>query len=709
MADEAPIGGGEEEYKALKDIRLEIGGGREDWFCLCFWIYLTSPFRSPATIIRQVHLDDKYEKPFLALNEEKKLMLFPLLSMLDEPPGDESSIEWVHVPHVSAESECPFDKWVHVGCEVANKSLRLHINGVAVGEMSLPHSLMNDDKGDKLERECLVGNDGRDGKCGGYLHNVEFFASSSSILDHFVKNPPLLLSIDSSHITEEVEEGGDGVWSIIGGKASCRRNFTLEAVLLDAFGKPVHREKELMKVVLSQIVASLVYADSREPVEKHDNDADAPLLSSIDGDEFPSTDKPVKLFLGRASFKLKISQLSYKCDNKLFRVCLEPTKTQKFPFLQAYSPRIRCISRHRIGRTSSDLLKKSTCTMRQGNGTQSPGHERSLEAQDDSENGNMHVSDQHESRCTPSSKRVKMAQQNSSLRVNSNSTSGNPYNLSNSHAKTTNGVTNAIRTSSGSRSENIERTENILSDSESTDARNSGSKGLSNARSQISDETAFRYCLEGVNERSVVLKEVISYASGEDMVDFAHQISLYTGCSHHRNQILIAKQLMKEGDNLWTSISHNRHQVLWRDSIPEIDRKFKMISHSSRGLSGQDFELLQRISGSAIGLMRANFDKMWFWLYPVAFALSKNIINTTWDSTSPKWIEGLITKEEAEASLRSPQGFQKPGTFILRFPTTRSWPHPDAGSLVVTYVGSDHSLHHRLLSLDDRVTRQVAQ
>jgi hypothetical protein len=71
-----------------------------------------------------------------------------------------------------------------------------------------------------------------------------------------------------------------------------------------------------------------------------------------------------------------------------------------------------------------------------------------------------------------------------------------------------------------------------------------------------------------------------------------------------------------------------------------------------------------------------------------------------WSSTSPKWIEGFITKEEAESSLQGPRGVQEPGTFILRFPTSRSWPHPDAGSLIVTYVGSDCTLHHRLLSLE---------
>ncbi|KAK1352702.1 hypothetical protein POM88_053133 [Heracleum sosnowskyi] len=48
----------------------------------------------------------------------------------------------------------------------------------------------------------------------------------------------------------------------------------------------------------------------------------------------------------------------------------------------------------------------------------------------------------------------------------------------------------------------------------------------------------------------------------------------------------------------------------------------------------------------------------------------------------------------------SAKGLQDPGTFVLRFPTSRSWPHPDADNLVVTYVRSDYNIHHKLLSLD---------
>lgn len=58
-----------------------------------------------------------------------------------------------------------------------------------------------------------------------------------------------------------------------------------------------------------QLVALLVYADSGSAVEKPKDDAEAPLLTTFDGVEFPSTERPIKLIHGRASFKLKISQV----------------------------------------------------------------------------------------------------------------------------------------------------------------------------------------------------------------------------------------------------------------------------------------------------------------------------------------------------------------------------------------------------------------
>ncbi|KAF6135540.1 hypothetical protein GIB67_015393 [Kingdonia uniflora] len=83
--------------------------------------------------------------------------------------------------------------------------------------------------------------------------------------------------------------------------ASCRRNFSMDITLLDAFGHPVKKEME--------VVASLLYADNGAPVEKPD-DAESPLLTFYDGIEFSSSARPSKLLHGRASFKLRISQ----CD-----------------------------------------------------------------------------------------------------------------------------------------------------------------------------------------------------------------------------------------------------------------------------------------------------------------------------------------------------------------------------------------------------------
>ncbi|KOM26034.1 hypothetical protein LR48_Vigan216s000600 [Vigna angularis] len=144
----------------------------------------------------------------------------------------------------------------------------------------------------------------------------------------------------------------------------------------------------------------------------------------------------------------------------------------------------------------------------------------------------------------------------------------------------------------------------------------------------------------------------------------------------------------------------NNHHIPWENAVYEIQEHFVNIACcSSRSLSPQDLNLLRRIAGCQEYLTQENFEKLWCWLYPVAITISRDWVNPIWKSTSPKWIEGFITKEEAEASLQGPTGFQEPGTFVLRFPTSRSWPHPDAGSLVVTYVGNDYKLHHRLLSL----------
>lgn len=131
-------------------------------------------------------------------------------------------------------------------------------------------------------------------------------------------------------------------------QASCRRNFALDVALLDALGRSIHKDMEVSPrsfynkcyvftvmsylsestasdnfLIWLQLVALLVYADSGAPVEKPKDDSEAPLLTTFDGVEFPSTERPIKLVHGRASFKLKISQVCYVAfTNRLYLALL---------------------------------------------------------------------------------------------------------------------------------------------------------------------------------------------------------------------------------------------------------------------------------------------------------------------------------------------------------------------------------------------------
>ncbi|GAB4846677.1 hypothetical protein Ancab_025683 [Ancistrocladus abbreviatus] len=436
-----------------------------------------------------------------------------------------------------------------------------------------------------------------------------------------------------------------------------------------------------------QVVASLIYADNAAPVEKPD-DAEAPLLTSYDGLEFPSHGSPSKLLHGRASFKLKISQLSSKCDNRLFRIKFGMVERGNYPFLEAFSPPIRCISRSRNTRISTITWKKLSAGVHLVNGSSSPGHGDGY--------SELQQNSICEARPSPPSKRVKLGPDSGFPEQ--------PVEECNSQIWVASKVQNAFETILEGRRENHGETENCASDSESVGARNSLFKTLSctrDTREMISDLTIFKYCLGSLSEKSVMLKELASFVSGEGIAEFAEQVSLYSGCSRHRHQILIAKRLLEEGERAWNLISQNSLRVQWENVVLEIEEQFMKISCcGSRSLSQQDLTFLRRISGCHEYMTRDSFDKMWRWLYPVASMVSRNGINALWASTSPKWIEGFITKEEVEYALRNPMGIQEPGTFVLRFPPSRGWPHPDAGSLIVTYVSRDYTLRHRVLSLE---------
>lgn len=60
----------------------------------------------------------------------------------------------------------------------------------------------------------------------------------------------------------------------------------------------------------------------------------------------------------------------------------------------------------------------------------------------------------------------------------------------------------------------------------------------------------------------------------------------------------------------------------------------------------------------------------------------------------------MISRDEAETLLKTDEVMFTPGSFLLRFANSRIWPHPDAGALVVSYVGNDKCIYHKLLTLD---------
>ncbi|KAH9779463.1 SH2 domain-containing protein B [Citrus sinensis] len=546
-----------EDYYLLKDLRFKIEGD-EEGFSLCFWVYLMKSTTFSATLISQVDIGGN--APFLALNEKKILMLFPFISLHKEAPDPGKSAPLTELQHASMDTEFPLESWIHVGCRVSTDSVQLHIDGEIVAEKPVSSSF-----------------------CKGSMSN----SRTKITLD-----PPLLLSIDTSSASE-IEEDSDGVWSIVGGKASCRRIFSLDVVLLNAFGQPVNKEVE--------ITAALLYADNGSLVEKT-SDGEAPLLTSYDGIEFPTYDRPSKLLNGRASFKLKISQ---------GRSSFIPQKTKLL--LEVLSYPIRCISRTRTIRTFSVPFKRTPAAIHPTNGSQSCGF--------DDGSLKIHHNTVLEAKPSPSSKRVRLEQEKISAMEQLDGECS-------PHPLTANKAEGAFAKGLDGTHENTEDAGISPADYESKGVRN---VALKNSGKSVSDLTIFKYCLGGLADRSHLLKEIVTSFSDEEILEFAHQ----------------------------------------------------------------DFELLRRIAGCRDFLAQENFEKLWCWLYPVAFTLSSDWINKTWRSTSPKWIEGFITKEEAEYSLQGPRGLQEPGTFVLRFPTSRNWPHPDAGSLIVTYVGSDYTLHHR--------------
>ncbi|TKV94830.1 hypothetical protein SEVIR_9G321800v4 [Setaria viridis] len=680
-APESECGGGDAGYLDLRDVRVEVDpgtarGGGGGGFAVCFWLYLSSSARPSSVILHQVTTGDGNKLPFLALGEGNRLLLFPLMTLHREAPAPASSYPWTDTTSLSSTNECPLEKWFHIGCEVTENAMRLHINGNLIAEAHLCSLSDEQHHQDHANKISLFGNDS---KLEGYIYNIEVSSVLGTIKEQHAKNPPFKLSIDYSS-SDGIEEGDDGIWNIVGGKASCRRNFILEVVLINALGEPV-KDKE--------VVASLVYADNGTAVEKSRDDSEPPLLITSEGLEYPAISRPLPIIRGCAIFKLKISQLSSKCDNKLFRIQFSTLHMRRYPFLVAYSKTIRCISRTRTirplgsGKRVNSATADETDLLNNGQGLVNA----------DRVNGRLHSHGQSSVVRFHMPKFSKIEGDGMAKVVESNKILSQ-----NKHAR---------KMVVSKEAQDVMGTDSSTSNYDSFDSGSSWSGSDGDDIETFSDAVVFRYCLDSTYDRSKFLRGAAPTFNKDDLVKLADQVSLYSGCSHHRNQILMSKRLLREGADTWSMISKNNERALWSSAIPGIITKFTDISHSvNRGLSEQDLEVLRGIAGCGEDIGKDEFDRLWYWLYPVAASLTRDKIKKLWDCTSPRWIEGLITVQEAENALRSSRELLKePGTFVLRFPTTRSWPHPDAGNLVVTYVGSDNSIHHRLLSLDSSVAR----
>ncbi|VAH06237.1 unnamed protein product [Triticum turgidum subsp. durum] len=510
--------GGIEGYLGLRDVRVELdlgkargggegGEGAGGGFAVCFWLYLSGSARPSPVILHQITAGDGNKLPFLALSEGNKLLLFPLLSLHKQAPSSSNSSPWTDTTYISAVNECPLEHWIHIGCEVTENVMRLHIDGDLVAEAHLCSLSSQLDNQDDAYQVCLLGNNG---KVDGYVYNVQVLSMLGAIQEQYTENPPSKLSIDYS-CCDGIEEGDDGIWCIVGGKASCRRNFMLEVVLTNAFGEHMNKD--------TQIVASLVYADNGALVEKSRDDAEPPLLIACEGLEYPAESRPLPILRGRALFKLKISQLSSKCDNKLFRIYFSTLHTRKYPFLEASSKPIRCISRGRPSRPLSAAKRTSSATVDEihlfnnGQGLDRDGKANSCSLSHD----------QSSVACLHPSKFLKVEGDG----------------------------TETHKMSKQARKMVVEaqsvRTESTMSDSDSIDARSSWSGSDKDEAETLSDAMIFRYCLEGTYERSTFLKSAASSINVDDLITLANEVSLYSGCSHHRGCCNLEHNLKEQG------------------------------------------------------------------------------------------------------------------------------------------------------------------
>jgi hypothetical protein len=179
-------------------------------------------------------------------------------------------------------------------------------------------------------------------------------------------------------------------------------------------------------------------------------------------------------------------QLSSNSDDRLFWIKFGIRNAKDYPFLQAVSNPIRCIS------VSPEVQPVSVTPKRLTN----IDHLSSTESPDLLQN-------------TSSVKRIRLGKE-------SVSGSEESYQQCNSHPQTSRQFENG----NGMR---LHEEDNSSIDSENSEMRYT-----------ISDSTIFKYCLGNLIDKALLLKEITNNSSDDEVLEFANQVSLYSGCSHHR-------------------------------------------------------------------------------------------------------------------------------------------------------------------------------
>mmetsp|Transcript_1260 Transcript_1260/g.4469 ORF Transcript_1260/g.4469 Transcript_1260/m.4469 type:complete len:818 (-) Transcript_1260:275-2728(-) len=266
----------------------------------------------------------------------------------------------------------PVGKWILMRLQLSNSALSLTVDGSVVETTaSTLLGAVKDAESKKLTLNGCAGSKDLLWTCGlvsqpssSAEDEKEVMASGTPLI--LGLNNDALQDLEVSTTAEHEEAAGmeeQTMFVVVGGKASCRRKFTMEVVVKDANGEIV-RNGVCDDMVL---VADLRFATSGRPLL---SDAEPALLTTFDGVEYCSTARPTRVKDGIANFKFTISRLSSKCGNQLFSIRFRLTeaslkegssvKFETFPgFLQTKTRPILSVSRKRMPQSRAKMEENS--------------------------------------------------------------------------------------------------------------------------------------------------------------------------------------------------------------------------------------------------------------------------------------------------------------------------------------------------------------